>query len=98
MNFDNKWVLVSTDKRGVFFGQLESFDEEKLHIVLKRPQQCIYWDVATKGFLGLASGGPTRGCRITGCGKRARIEGVTSITEVTAIAKAAWKAAPWADA
>lgn len=88
-----KPVLVTTEYRGVFFGYLDGGAGETIR--LKRARNCIYWDSAEKGFLGLAAVGPLSGCRV---GPAADIElrKVTCIAAVTPEAVARWEAAPWA--
>ena len=85
-------VLVTTQYRGVFFGYAEDTSGECVQ--LKRARNVLYWTAETKGFLGLASGGPKPGCRI---GPQADIElrGVTCVAECTPAAIQAWEAAPW---
>lgn len=48
-----------------------------------------------KGFLGLAATGPTKSCRV---GPPADIElrAITSVSDVTPQAVAAWESGPWA--
>ena len=85
-------VLVTTTHRGVFFGYLQSRNGDS--VTLRAARNCVYWDRATKGFLGLAQQGPGSGCRI---GPAADIElfGITAIADVTPDAVAKWEAAPW---
>lgn len=87
-------VLVTTTHRGVFFGYLQSRNGDS--VKLRAARNCLYWDRATKGFLGLAQQGPSSGCRI---GPAADIEllGITGIADVTADAVAKWEAAPWSN-
>jgi hypothetical protein len=86
-------VIVTTAHRGVFFGYASDTTGET--IVLKRARLCLYWSADVKGFMGLASAGPTSGCRI---GPQADItlRSVTAVLEVSAQAVAAWESAPWA--
>jgi hypothetical protein len=86
-------VLVTTEYRGVFFGYADKTDGDT--IKLERARNCIYWSSDVQGFLGLASRGPTKSCRI---GPAADIElrKVTSVTEVTPAAVDAWESAQWA--
>lgn len=87
-------VLVTTIHRGVFFGYATDTSGTTIH--LRRARCALYWSAEVRGFLGLAATGPTANCRI---GPAADIElrDVTSVTEVTPEAVAAWEAAPWAD-
>ena len=86
-------VLITTEHRGVFFGY--STDTSGDTVKLSRARLCVYWSEDCKGFMGLASTGPTAKCRI---GNPADIEvrNVTSVTEVTAVAVAQWEAGHWA--
>lgn len=86
-------VLVTTEYRGVFFGYATDTDGDVIH--LKRARNIPYWDASVKGFLGLASTGPGKGCRV---GPAAEIElrKITCVAECTEAATAAWEAAPWA--
>lgn len=85
-------VIVTTAHRGVFFGYAGDTSGET--IKLKRSRLCLYWSRDVKGFMGLASGGPTTECRI---GPQADIElrNITAVLEVTPEAVTAWEAAPW---
>jgi hypothetical protein len=85
-------VLVTTAHRGVFFGYAEETQGET--IKLRAARLCVYWSRDVKGFMGLASTGPSKDCRI---GPPADIElrAITSVTEVTPVAVIAWEAAPW---
>jgi hypothetical protein len=85
-------VLVTTEYRGVFFGY--ATDTSGDTIKLRAARNCIYWSADVKGFLGLASAGPTASCKI---GPPANIElrKITCVAEVTPGAATAWEAAPW---
>ena len=85
-------VLVTTAHRGVFFGY--ATDTEGETIKLRAARLCVYWAADCKGFMGLASMGPSANCRI---GPPADIElrNITAVCEVSADAVAKWEAAPW---
>ena len=85
-------VIVTTEHKGVFFGYATDIDGETIE--LKRARLCLYWSADVKGFMGLASGGPTASCRI---GPQADIvlRKITAVLAVTAEAVKAWEAAPW---
>jgi hypothetical protein len=85
-------VLVTTEFRGVFFGY--ATDTSGDTIQLKRARNCVYWSSDVKGFVGLATTGPTRSCRV---GPAADIElrKVTSVVEVQPVAVKAWEDQPW---
>ena len=90
---DGRAVLVTTAHRGVFFGYADDTDGET--IKLKRARLCVSWSLDMKGFMGLASQGPSNNCRI---GPPADIEvrEITSVVEVTPEAVEKWEKAPWA--
>lgn len=85
-------VLVTTAHRGVFFGYAENTDGDT--IALKQARLCVYWSRDVKGFMGLASKGPTANCRI-GPPADITLRAITSVAEVTPEAVKAWESAPW---
>jgi hypothetical protein len=85
-------VIVTTVHRGVFFGYATDVDGET--ISLKRARLCVYWSTNVKGFMGLASGGPTSGCRI-GPPADITLRNITAVLTVTPEAVKAWESAPW---
>ncbi len=91
-NNSERFVLVTTEYRGVFAGWASDTSGET--IKLRAAQLCVYWHANVKGFMGLASAGPTAECRI---GRPADIElrKVTSVTEIAKGAQARWEAMPW---
>ena len=88
-----RYVLVTTAHRGVFAGFATDTSQDV--IKLRAARLCVYWSKDVKGFMGLASSGPSSSCRI---GPPADIEvrSITAVAEVTAPAQAAWESAPWA--
>jgi hypothetical protein len=88
----NKPVLVTTEFRGVFFGYVK--DEKKLpdEITLTDVRNCIYWSSDVGGFLGLASNGPTSGCKIGAKVPELRLFKITSVTPVSEEAAKKWNA------
>jgi hypothetical protein len=85
-------VLVTTEHRGVFFGY--AAETRGTTIELKRARLCVYWSPAMHGFMGLASAGPDKACKV---GPPADIElrAITSVVEVAPEAVERWEAAPW---
>jgi uncharacterized protein DUF6948 len=85
-------VVVTTAHKGVFFGY--ATDTDGATIKLRAARLCIYWSADVRGFMGLASNGPTSQCKI---GPAADIElrDITSVVEVTKEAAKKWEAAPW---
>jgi hypothetical protein len=88
-------VLVTTDKRGVFFGFAEG-DLSADPITLRQAQNCIKWSEDVRGVFGLAATGPTKHCRVGPVVPSIQLRGITSVSEASPKAVAAWKLAPWA--
>lgn len=86
-------VLVTTAHRGVFFGYATDTDGQT--IKLRDARNCLYWSRSVKGFLGLASSGPDKECRI-GPAASMELRDITCVVECTDAAVKAWEAAPWA--
>lgn len=87
-----RYCLVTTEHRGVFAGYTTDTDGDC--IKLRAARNCIYWSSDVKGFLGLASHGPSSSCKI---GPAADIElrKITAVAEVTPEAQTKWESAPW---
>ena len=85
-------VIVTTAHRGVFFGYATETAGEI--IALRAARLCVYWSADMRGFMGLASVGPSKDCKI---GPPADIElrAITSVVTVSAEAVEKWKASPW---
>lgn len=84
-------VLVTTEYRGVFYGQAEDTSGDT--ITLTNARNCIYWPSANGGFMGLASKGPVKGARIGERVAKIELRKVTSVTEVEPAAAEAWEGA-----
>ena len=88
-------VLVTTQHRGVFFGNLIG-KASKEKVQLANCRNVLYWDAATMGFLGLASTGPTKGCRIgPAANGSSTLFDVTGVFTCTSEAIAAFEASKW---
>ena len=89
-----KPVLVTTEFRGVFFGYVNGkADKLPAKVMLKKARNCIYWSSDCGGFLGLASDGPTKECRIGKQVPELTLYKITSISPVTDKAVEAWEKA-----
>lgn len=88
-----KAVLVTTEFRGVFYGEVK--DQKKLpdEITLTNARNCIYWASSIGGFLGLASKGPDSNCKIGALVKELTLYKITSVTPVSEEASEKWKKA-----
>ena len=92
-NGKERAVLVTTAHRGVFFGYAKDTSGDTIR--LRSARCCIYWTSENKGFLGLASNGPTSGAKV-GPAADLELRDITSVAECTPAAVTAWEAAPWA--
>ena len=86
-------VVVTTDKRGVFFGTIS--EDRGDTVVLTEARNCVYWSKETRGFLGLAADGPASGSKIGPAVPRITLYGVTSVSVCTDKAAAAWESGKW---
>ena len=86
-------VLVTTAHRGVFFGYATDIDGPT--ISLKRAKLCVYWSADLRGFMGLASHGPNKSCKI-GPAVDIVLRDITSVSMVTTEATERWEKATWA--
>jgi hypothetical protein len=94
-NSERLFVVVTTDKRGVFAGYGPAAAESDGSIRLEEAQMCVYWTSEVKGVLGLAATGPVKGCRIGPTVPAIVLNGVTAVMETTAQSEKQWKAQPW---
>lgn len=85
-------VLVTTQHKGVFFGYATDTDGEQ--IALRAARLCVYWSSDLRGFMGLATIGPNRNCKI-GPAANITLRDITSVTTVSPEAVQRWEAAPW---
>jgi hypothetical protein len=88
-------VLITTAHKGVFFGYIDPAKRHNPHIDMTNVRNCIMWSSSVGGFLGLASTGPNKDCRIG-----ALVQGIFTARDVTAVvdcaeaAVKAWEGAP----
>ena len=87
-------LVVTTEHKGVFFGYGRPSDKDTIRI--KRARMCVYWSADVKSVLGLAAGGPTKGCRIGPAVPSLTLRKVTAVMEVSPEGAKAWESAPWA--
>lgn len=89
-------VLVTTAKKGVFFGYVpEGTDLKATVIRIERAQMAVYWPPQQRGVLGLAAQGPVDGARIGPPVPAITLQEVTAVAESTDEAAKAWEQAPW---
>lgn len=92
MKVKERAVVVTTVHRGVFFGYATDTSGET--IKLRNGRNCLYWTREVKGFIGLATTGPLKDCRV-GPAADIEIRNVTSVVDCTDAAVKAWEGAPW---
>ena len=90
---ESRKVVVTTEFRGVFFGEL--YSEDGNIVVLKQCRNCVYWCASNKGFLGLAANGPLAGSKVGPPAASTKLFGVTSISDCTPESIVKWEASPW---
>jgi len=90
-----RMVIITTDQKGVFMGEVISYDPDKKYVILKDAQMCVYWPTKNKGVLDLAADGPKKGSRITPIIPQIELNGVTSVMNMTGKAVKKWKKQPW---
>lgn len=83
-------VLVTTQHRGVFFGYADPSKIQERSFSLQRVRCCISWASSIGGFLGLSSKGPDSNCRIGTEAVEVLLHDITSVTQCTEAAVAAW--------
>ena len=83
-------VLITTEFKGVFFGFIKHYKKLPGEITLTKAKNCLYWSSDCRGFLGLASGGPTKDCKIGQEVKEITLYKITSVTPVSSEAVEKW--------
>lgn len=90
-----KPVVITTENRGVFFGYVEDDSKCPAQIEISRARMCVYWNVETKGVLGLAAEGPKDGCKITHAVPKVTLYKVTAVMDASPEATEKWESAVW---
>lgn len=85
-------VLITTSYKGVFFGY--ATDTSGDTIKLRAARLCVYWSPDLRGFMGLASHGPSSSCKV-GLPADIEVRSVTSVVEVTPQAVEKWEKSIW---
>ena len=92
---NKKPVVVTTAKKGVFFGYLTDRTVGSDTVILTQCRMCIYWAVEVKGVLGLAVVGPLKGSRVTSAVANIEILEVTAVMDASPEATKQWEAGLW---
>ena len=88
-------VLVTTEHRGVFFGYVDRSKVDDSALDIRGARLCVRWTQDMQGFMGLASMGPSSGCRIGPVADIPSLRSITGVFAVTPEAEKKWKAARW---
>lgn len=90
-------VIITTSHRGVFFGDLvREFTTPGApghSVELTYARNAIYW-ATSRGFLELADVGPNPKSKVGSVAARITLHDVTSVTDCTEAAAAAWREFP----
>lgn len=86
-----KAVLVTTEFRGIFYGNIKDDSKLPQEITITGARNAIYWSSDCGGFLGLASQGPTKGCTIGALVSELTLYKITSVTPVEDGAVKKWE-------
>lgn len=86
-------VIVTTQHKGVFFGYGIHSDAENIRI--ENVRMVVYWSADVRGVVGLASTGPTKGCKVGLRAPAITLRGVTAVIECSDEAAKAFEEAPW---
>jgi hypothetical protein len=89
----SKAVLVTTEFRGVFFGYVKNDKKLPDEVTLTGVRNCLYWHQSIGGFLGLASTGPNKECKIGARVTELTLYKITSVSPVEDAAVKAWESA-----
>lgn len=86
-----EYVLVTTEFRGVFWGEVLDSSMLPNEITLSDARNCIYWSQDMEGFLGLAKYGPSDSCKIGASVKELTLYKITSVAKCSDGATEKWK-------
>lgn len=82
-------VLVTTEYRGVYVGDLKEHDKAGRSCVLTNARMCIHWGT-DKGVDQLADDGPMHGGKYASKAREIWIPGLTSLVVCSDAAALAW--------
>ena len=88
-------AVVTTEFKGVFFGELVEHNIIAKTAILKDAQMAVYWPVSNHGVLGLAKDGPKRNAKISPPVPLISLNAVTAVMTATEEAAREWKKQPW---
>ena len=85
-------VLVTTAHKGVFMGYATETNGDTIY--LRAARLCVYWSADLRGFMGLATVGPNKQCKIGPAGD-ITLRDITSVVECTPEAVTQWEKSFW---
>ena len=88
--------LVVTTQKGVFFGY-GTPDLDAQHVRIDKCRMVVYWSADVRSVVGLASTGPSKGCRIGPAAPSMIVRDCTAVIECTPEAAEKFEAAPWSN-
>lgn len=92
MKTKERAVIVTTAHKGIFFGYATETGGST--IKLRAARLCVYWAADLRGFMGLASAGPNKNCKI-GPAVDIEVRDITAVVECTPEATANWEKGFW---
>ena len=92
---ESKFVLVTTEHKGVFVGYGPTTPDAKKNITITGAKMVVYWPEACHGVMGLAADGPKKGARIGPAVKSLALTGVTAVVECSLAAEKAFTNEFW---
>lgn len=88
-------VVITTSRRGVFFGEIDLADVANDVIEVHNKRNCLHWTGGLRGFIDLAVSGPGAQCRVGPAAPQAWVRDITDVLLCTPEAAVRWEAAPW---
>jgi len=79
----NQSVLVTTEFKGVFYGEIKDNLKLPEEITIFNARNCIYWSSDLGGFLGLVAQGPDSNCKIGPIIPELTLYKITSVSPIT---------------
>jgi hypothetical protein len=93
MKTTNRPVIITTQYRGVYYGELVEHDSAERTCVLENARMVIRWGT-TDGVDQLAATGPTASSKLGALAPKVWLCGITSVSDCTPEAQKAWRGLP----
>jgi len=88
---DTLYVVVSTDSRYTYVGEIDPDHRERSALTLQNARMVVRWGT-TRGLPQLAAEGPTASTTHSPVVPSVTLQGVTTVNECTDAARTAWLA------